>query len=117
VPRPSSGETTWRIKWESKASPARPTRRREKSLVLIRADYERAKKAVTAPGKPIWLILPMRYEPHYLAMRQMVKEGVVGDVGMLSSQMSYKAGDRPVWMKERASYGSRFCGSASICST
>ena len=78
----------------------------EKPLALKRSDYELAKKAVSKSGKPIWLILPMRYEPHYLAMRQMVKDGVVGDVGMVSSQKSYKAGERPVWMKERASYGS-----------
>lgn len=78
----------------------------EKPLALRRADFEKAKKAVTASGKPIWLLLPMRYEPHYLAMRQMVKDGVVGDVGMISSQKSYKAGERPLWMKERASYGS-----------
>ena len=78
----------------------------EKPLALTRAEFERVKKAVTASGKPIWLLLPMRYEPHYLAMRQLVKEGAVGDVGMISSQKSYKAGVRPVWMKDRASYGS-----------
>ena len=78
----------------------------EKPLALTRAEFERARKAVTASGKPIWLLLPMRYEPHYLAMRQLVKEGAVGDIGMISSQKSYKAGVRPVWMKDRASYGS-----------
>jgi predicted dehydrogenase len=78
----------------------------EKPLALTRAEFEKARKAVTASGKPIWLILPLRYEPQYLAMRQMVKDGVVGDVGIISSQKSYKAGVRPVWMKERASYGS-----------
>lgn len=78
----------------------------EKPLALTRADFEKARKAVTASGKPIWLLLPMRYSPPYLAMRQLVKDGVVGDVGMISSQKSYKAGVRPVWMKERASYGS-----------
>lgn len=78
----------------------------EKPVALTRADFERVRRAVTASGKPIWLLLPMRYEPHYLAMRQMVRDGVVGDVGMISSQKSYKAGDRPRWMKERATYGS-----------
>lgn len=78
----------------------------EKPLALTRAEFERAKKAVMASGKPIWLLLPMRYSPPYLAMRQLVKDGAVGDVGMISSQKSYKAGVRPVWMKERASYGS-----------
>jgi predicted dehydrogenase len=78
----------------------------EKPLALNRADFEKAKRAVVASGKPIWLILPLRYEPQFLAMRQLVKDGVVGDVGMISSQKSYKAGVRPVWMKERATYGS-----------
>jgi len=78
----------------------------EKPLALSRAEFERAKKAVAASAKPIWLLLPLRYEPQFLAMRQLVKDGVVGDVGMISSQKSYKAGVRPVWMKERASYGS-----------
>ena len=78
----------------------------EKPLALTRAEFERVRKAVTASGKPIWLLLPMRYAPPYLAMRQLVKEGAVGDVGMISSQKSYKAGVRPVWMKDRASYGS-----------
>lgn len=78
----------------------------EKPLALHRTDFERARRAVESSGKPIWLILPLRYEPAYLAMRQMVRDGVVGDVGMISSQKSYKAGSRPKWMRERATYGS-----------
>jgi predicted dehydrogenase len=78
----------------------------EKPLALNRADFERARKAVTASGKPLWLILPLRYEPQYLAMRDLVKQGAIGDIGMISSQKSYKAGSRPKWMKERSSYGS-----------
>ncbi|HEU0120305.1 MAG TPA: Gfo/Idh/MocA family oxidoreductase [Bryobacteraceae bacterium] len=78
----------------------------EKPVALNRADFEKTKRAVTKSGKPIWLILPLRYEPPYLAMRQLVRDGVVGEVGMISSQKSYKAGVRPPWMKNHASYGS-----------
>jgi predicted dehydrogenase len=78
----------------------------EKPLAVSRADFDKARRAITKSGKPIWLLLPLRYEPQFLAMRQLVKEGAVGTVGMISSQKSYKAGVRPKWMKERPSYGS-----------
>lgn len=78
----------------------------EKPLALNRKDMDRVRKAVTASGKPIWMILPLRYEPQFLAMRELVRQGAVGTVGMISSQKSYKAGVRPKWMKERETYGS-----------
>ena len=78
----------------------------EKPLATSRADYERAKKAIIKSGKPVSLILPMRYEPPYLALRKLVADGAVGEVGIISSQKSYKAGERLQWFKDRKTYGS-----------
>ncbi|MBM3786465.1 MAG: Gfo/Idh/MocA family oxidoreductase, partial [Acidobacteria bacterium] len=78
----------------------------EKPLATTRADYEKAKQAMLKSGKPAALILPLRYEPQFLAMKKLVAEGAVGTVGMISSQKSYKAGNRLRWFRERETYGS-----------
>jgi predicted dehydrogenase len=54
------------------------------------------------------MLLPMRFDPPYLALRQIVDSGEIGEVAQISAQKSYKAGDRPEWMKNPKSYGGTF---------
>jgi predicted dehydrogenase len=78
----------------------------EKPLALDRPSWEKLKKAVLASGVKFSILLPMRYDPHFVAMRRIVQSGAIGEVGQISSQKSYKAGKRPKWMREPATYGS-----------
>ena len=41
----------------------------------------------------------------YRALRQIVQEGLIGDVAQIASQKSYKAGVRAPWYLKRATYG------------
>lgn len=78
----------------------------EKPLAIDRREYERVKKAIERSGQPVQLILPMRYEPHYAKLREIVTSGVIGEVGQISSQKSYKAGNRAQWYRNQKTYGS-----------
>lgn len=78
----------------------------EKPLAISRADYQRVKDKVTAKKISLGLLLPMRYEPHYAALKRIVDSGAIGEVVQLSAQKSYKAASTPPWRKERATYGS-----------
>jgi predicted dehydrogenase len=76
----------------------------EKPLATNRADLD----AVYAAAKTIHLgmLLPMRFDPPYLAMKQIVKSGGIGEVLQVDGQKSYKLGTRPEWQKHAATYGS-----------
>lgn len=78
----------------------------EKPLAASRADLDRIKKAVRGSGVKIGMLLPMRYAPPYLALKQIVSSGEIGEVVQVSSQKSYKLGSRPDWFTKQQTYGS-----------
>lgn len=77
----------------------------EKPLAVERKDLERIKKAVAQTGIKLGMLLPMRYDPSYIALKKIVEAGEIGEVAQIAAQKSYKAGDRPAWMRNRKSYG------------
>jgi predicted dehydrogenase len=77
----------------------------EKPLAIERADLERVKRAVAESGIRLTMLLPMRFEPPYAAMRQMVAAGRIGEVAQIAAQKSYKLDERPEWMRHRATFG------------
>ena len=77
----------------------------EKPLALTREDLARVRDAVQTNGISLGMLLTMRYEPPYLAMRERMLAGEVGDVLQMSSQKSYKLGNRAEWFKSRRTYG------------
>ncbi|MCL5742579.1 MAG: Gfo/Idh/MocA family oxidoreductase [Acidobacteria bacterium] len=77
----------------------------EKPLAIERPDLERIRRAVAANGIRLTMLLPMRFSPAYLAMRQIVAAGEIGEVAQMGAQKSYKLGERPEWMRHRASFG------------
>jgi predicted dehydrogenase len=77
----------------------------EKPLALNRADLSRIKRAVSDSGIKLGMLLPMRFDPPYLAIRDIANEGVIGEVAQIASQKSYKAGTREDWYKKRSTYG------------
>ena len=77
----------------------------EKPLAIERAELERVKRAVAASGIRLTMLLSMRFEPPYAAMRQMVAAGRIGEVAQMAAQKSYKLGERPEWMRHRSTFG------------
>jgi predicted dehydrogenase len=77
----------------------------EKPLAITLEDLSRIRAEVEKARIPLTLLLSMRFEPAYQKMRSIVKEGEIGEVVTVAAQKSYKLGDRPEWMKSRASFG------------
>ncbi len=77
----------------------------EKPLAISLDELDAVKKAVARHGTRLTMLLPMRFEPPYLAMRALVEAGEIGEPVALGAQKSYKLGSRPDWMRRRASYG------------
>ncbi len=77
----------------------------EKPLGIERADVDRIRASVKRNGVRLSMLLPMRFSPPYLALRQIVERGEIGEVAQMGAQKSYKLGQRPDWMKKHASFG------------
>ena len=77
----------------------------EKPLAIERDGLERVKRAVADNGIRLTMLLPMRFDPPYAAMRQIVESGAIGEVAQMAAQKSYKLGERPEWMHHRATFG------------
>ena len=77
----------------------------EKPLAIEREDLEKVRRALEKSGARLTMLLPMRYWPPFLALREIVESGQIGEVAQIGAQKSYKVGARPAWMLRRASYG------------
>jgi predicted dehydrogenase len=78
----------------------------EKPLALSRADLDAVYATVKRNGIHLGMLLPMRFDPPYLAMRRVVESGAIGEVLQMEAQKSYQLGERPAWQKHAATYGS-----------
>ena len=78
----------------------------EKPLALYRGDLDAVYDAVQRSGIHLGMLLPMRFDPPYLAMRRIVESGAIGEVLQMDAQKSYQLGARPAWQKHTATYGS-----------
>lgn len=77
----------------------------EKPLALTAEELAAVRSARESAGTGLSMLLPMRFSPPYLALRQIVESGEIGEVCQIASQKSYQAGDRPAWMRNRETYG------------
>lgn len=77
----------------------------EKPLALTRKDLDKIKTNLHNAGTKLTTLLPMRFSPPYLALAQLAASGAVGEAINISTQKSYKAGNRPPWMKKQDTYG------------
>lgn len=77
----------------------------EKPLATERADLERIRQALGRGKSRLTMLLPMRFEPVYAAMHNIVASGEIGEVAGITAQKSYKGGDRPAWFRKRSTYG------------
>jgi predicted dehydrogenase len=77
----------------------------EKPLALSLSELEAVKQAVATHRVPLTMLLTMRGESHYQAIRNIIASGQIGAVVAIDAQKSYKLGTRPDWMKHHRSYG------------
>jgi len=77
----------------------------EKPFAIELDELAKVKRVVTGSGIRISTLLPMRFSGPYLAMKQVVDSGEIGEVAQIAAQKSYKAGTRPEWYKHRSTYG------------
>jgi predicted dehydrogenase len=77
----------------------------EKPLAITGADLERIKRSVAENGVRLTMLISMRFESQYRALKQIVDSGAIGEVAQIAAQKSYKLGDRPDWMLHRSSFG------------
>jgi predicted dehydrogenase len=78
----------------------------EKPLAMTAADLAKVKKAYTPPQLRLSMLLPMRFDPPYLALKAIVDSGEIGEVAQITGQKSYQLGARPEWQKHSSTYGS-----------
>jgi predicted dehydrogenase len=76
----------------------------EKPLVKDLPDLEKVQAAVAGAGITATMLLTMRCLPTFLAMRQAIAEGRIGQVCQAGAQKSYKLGERPRWQKTRETF-------------
>ncbi|MFN0167486.1 MAG: Gfo/Idh/MocA family protein [Bryobacteraceae bacterium] len=78
----------------------------EKPLANSRAELEAIRKALAAnPRIRFSMLLPMRFDSPYLALKALCASGEIGEVAQISSQKSYKWRTQPEWKKHFKSYG------------
>jgi predicted dehydrogenase len=78
----------------------------EKPYAISRRELNAVFAAVEKNRVHAGMLLPMRFTPPYLAMKQIVDSGEIGEVGQIDGQKSYQLGDRPEWQKRARTYGS-----------
>jgi predicted dehydrogenase len=78
----------------------------EKPLAITFEDLHRVRDAVGRSQSHLTMLLTMRFEAPYLAMRDSIHAGAIGKVVVASAQKSYKLDvGRPDWQKWRAKCG------------
>ena len=77
----------------------------EKPIGISQVEIAAVRETLDKTKTPLTMLLPMRFAPHFLGMKQIVESGEIGEAVNLSGQKSYQLGDRPDWMKERETYG------------
>lgn len=78
----------------------------EKPLANQRAELASIRQALSAnPKIRFSMLLPMRFDSPYLALKQIVDSGAIGEVANISAQKSYKFRNQPEWKRRHSSYG------------
>ena len=76
----------------------------EKPLANSLTELAALRQAVTAAGVELSMLLTMRFEPAYRAVRQAVAAGLIGEVCQGAMQKSYRLGTRPAWQCNRTTF-------------
>ncbi|MGG1519372.1 Gfo/Idh/MocA family oxidoreductase [Paenibacillus oryzisoli] len=77
----------------------------EKPLALTLEDLEQVKAIHRQSGVHLAAMFGMRYMSCFLTAKQLIGEGVIGDVRLMTAQKSYRLGERSELYRSRATYG------------
>lgn len=77
----------------------------EKPVALSLDELMLLEQAQKKSGKPFCAMFGIRYDPWFLAAKQVVDSGILGEIRLLHGQKSYKLGTRADFYTKRASYG------------
>lgn len=77
----------------------------EKPLAIELTDLLRVKAVLAASKSELTMLLVMRHMGKYARMHELIGDGAIGEVGMVTAQKSYRFGQRPAWQKTRARHG------------
>ncbi|MBY0503552.1 MAG: Gfo/Idh/MocA family oxidoreductase [Bryobacteraceae bacterium] len=77
----------------------------EKPFAITLDDLARCRKAVEKSGVRYTMMLPLRFTPHFLALKQLVASGQIGEVAQIGGQKSYKPAPNVAWRNKASSYG------------
>jgi predicted dehydrogenase len=78
----------------------------EKPFAINRHELSSVIAAIEKNGVHAGMLLPMRYDPPYLAIKHIVDSGEIGEVCQIDAQKSYQLGRRPEWQVHAKTYGS-----------
>jgi predicted dehydrogenase len=76
----------------------------EKPLAMDLPGLDRVRRAISDSGVHCTMLLTMRLEPPYIALRQALRSGLVGEVTQAGGQKSYRLGVRPAWQKSHTTF-------------
>jgi len=76
----------------------------EKPLAFTLEELAAVQDAVHAGGIALSMMMTMRYEPAYVAMKEAVAGGAIGEVCQASMQKSYRLGQRAAWQKSSQTF-------------
>jgi len=77
----------------------------EKPLAIEMEELEQIERALKGRKARLSMLLPMRFSSPYLALKQVVDSGEIGEIGQIAAQKSYKLGERAPWYRRRETYG------------
>ncbi len=77
----------------------------EKPLGIDWSDLQKIQTALRTAKVKLTMLLPMRFWGSFIAMKQIVESGELGEIAQIDAQKSYVLGnDRPEWMLHRSSF-------------
>jgi len=77
----------------------------EKPLVTTLADLERLRAAFAKSRSQVTMLLELRHQPKNVRVREIIQRGDIGEVCQVTTQKSYKWGQRAEWFGSRARLG------------
>lgn len=77
----------------------------EKPLVTTMTDLDRLRTAFEKSKSQLTMLLELRHQPKNVRVREIILRGDIGEVCQVTTQKSYKWGERAEWFKTRARLG------------
>lgn len=77
----------------------------EKPLATTLEDLTRVRSAHAESGAHLAAMLGIRYTAPFLTVKQLIQEGIIGEIRLMQAQKSYKLGNRSELYRKRETFG------------